>query len=289
MPKRTGEPPHHNNLTCYTDYGCRLPECVERRRLWQRESRRKHREGQPVFVDATPVRRHLIRLHSAGISTYRVAHEAGVDDWTVRAFMPSSEGRRARKHRTTPEIAAKILAVTIEAATTAYVDGTGTRRRIQALAANGWPLRRLSEHLGLNDTYIRDLVSGRQKDRPVFAATAEKVAHGYERMKNRKPTRYGIEPCHAASARQRAKDNRWPPPKYWVGRMDVIDDPHFEPMYGRTRGELLAADARELFTYGITTEQAAERLGVTKAHLYQELLRHPEETTPQQDDMEAAA
>jgi plasmid maintenance system antidote protein VapI len=58
--------------------------------------------------------------------------------------------------------------------------------------------------------------------------------------------------------------------------MDVMDDPHFEPMYGRTRGELLAADARELFQYGVRIEQVAERLGVTRNHIQQELLRHPD-------------
>lgn len=41
------------------------------------------------------------------------------------------------------------------------------------------------------------------------------------------------------------------------------------------RGANLAADARELFTYGVTVEQAAARLGVTKQHLQQELVRHP--------------
>jgi len=58
------------------------------------------------------------------------------------------------------------------------------------------------------------------------------------------------------------------------------------------RGAILAADARELKRItGLTTEQAAERLGVTKAHLYQELLRHPEPepTGPAIDEMEVAA
>jgi len=58
------------------------------------------------------------------------------------------------------------------------------------------------------------------------------------------------------------------------------------------RGATLAADARELMRItGLTTEQAAERLGVTKAHLYQELLRHPEPepTGPAVDEMEVAA
>lgn len=42
------------------------------------------------------------------------------------------------------------------------------------------------------------------------------------------------------------------------------------------RGATLAADARELLSYGVDIEQAAERLGVTRQHLQQELCRHPE-------------
>ncbi|MFJ2961223.1 helix-turn-helix domain-containing protein [Streptomyces collinus] len=50
-----------------------------------------------------------------------------------------------------------------------------------------------------------------------------------------------------------------------------------------SRGANLAADARELMRIsGLNHEQAAERLGVTRQHLYQELTRHPE-------DMEVAA
>jgi hypothetical protein len=38
----------------------------------------------------------------------------------------------------------------------------------------------------------------------------------------------------------------------------------------------LAHDARELMRYGVDTEQAAARLGVTRQHLQQALIRHPE-------------
>jgi hypothetical protein len=277
MPKRTGEAPHHNNLTCYTDYGCRLPACVERRRAWQRELRRRKREGQPPRIDAQPVRAHLTRLQAAGISTYRVALIAGVDDWTVRAFMPSTEGRRARKHTTSPEIAAKILAVTPEIAISGYVDGTGTRRRIQALAANGWPIRRLPEHLDLNGTYLGDLVTGRQKDQPVFAATAEKVAYAYEQLKNKKPTRNGIEAGIARRIRTLAAAKRWPPTRYWDERMGDIDDPHFEPMYGITRREVVAQDASELMRVsGLDKAAVAERLGISKAYVEHAFRDHPE-------------
>lgn len=284
MPKRTGEPPHHDKLTCYTDYGCRRPECVERRRAWQRELRRKKREGQPARIDAQPVRAHLYRLQAAGISTYRVALIAGVDDWTVRAFMPSSTGHRARKHTTTPEIAAKILAVTPENATSGYTDSTGTRRRIQALAANGWPLRRLAEHLGLHGTYLNDLVGGRQQDRPVFAATAEKVAVAYEQLKTKKPTRHGIEARVAKRIRGLAEAKRWPTTKYWDQHPDDIDDPHFIPEYRKLRAEIIAEEAHWLMTAGgLDRDQAAARLGIARFTIDRALREHP------QDELEQAA
>lgn len=275
MTRRTGEAPHHNNLTCYTDYGCRLPACVERRRQWQREHRRKQREGQAALVDAQPVRQHIIRLNSAGISTYRIALVASVDDMTVRAFLPSSTGRRTKKHRTTPDIARKILAVTIDTATSGYVDGTGTRRRIQALSAAGWPLRGMAEHLGLNATYVGDLV--RRSDRPLFASTAEKVAVAYEQMKDKKPTRHGIEARTAKHVRERAKAKRWPTPDYWDQHPGAIDDPHFEPLYGVTKREIVAQDAHWVMTtIGLDRASAAARLGVSKAYIDHAFRDHPQ-------------
>jgi hypothetical protein len=44
----------------------------------------------------------------------------------------------------------------------------------------------------------------------------------------------------------------------------------------RTREADLATDARELMRYGADYEQAAGRLGVTRQHLQQALIRHPE-------------
>lgn len=269
------EAPHHDKLTCYTDYSCRRPECVERKNEWQRELRRKQREGQPSLIDAGPVRRHILALQAAGTSIYRIALTAGIDDWTVRAFLPSRDGRRVKKHSTSPEVARKILEVTAELAASGYVDGTGTRRRIQALVAQGWPLRRVHEHLGLNASYVGDLIRRTEQGKPIYVGTAEKVAHAYERLKNQRPARHGIEARFIKRSRQLAAAKRWPTVKYWADRMDAIDDPHFTPLYGITRGELLAADGRELLALGVRIDQAAARLGISRNHLQQELLRHP--------------
>lgn len=277
MTRRAGEAPHHNNLTCYTDYRCRRPECVERRNQWQRDNRRKQREGQAALVDAQPVRQHIIRLNSAGISTYRIALVAGVDDWTVRAFLPSSTGRRTKKHRTSPEIARKILAVSIDAATTGHIDGTGTRRRIQALAAKGWPLRRLAEHLGLNATYVGDLVRRTEGDHRILAATAEKVARAYDQLKTKRPARHGIEPRVVKRIRDQAAAKRWPTPDYWDQFPGAIDDPHFQPLYGVTRREVIAQDANWIMrTTGLDKTATAQRLGVSKSYIDHAFRDHPE-------------
>lgn len=275
MSRRTGEAPHHNNLTCYTDYGCRRPECVERKNAWQRDRRRKQREGQPALVDAEPVRQHILTLQAAGASTYRIALAAGVNDWAVRRFLPATSGRRVRKHRTTPEIARKILAVTAEAAASGYADGIGTRRRIQALAAAGWPLRTMAEPIGLHPRYVSDLI--RREDCPVFTATAERVARAYDELKNKKPARHGADPRAVKRIRGRAKANRWPDPGYWDQYPDAIDDPDFEPLYGLKRREIVAQDANWIMrTTGLDKAATAQRLGVSKSYIEHAFREHPQ-------------
>ncbi|OUD03352.1 hypothetical protein [Streptomyces swartbergensis] len=277
MTRRTGEAPHHNNLTCYTDYGCRLPDCVERRRQWQRDLRRRRREGQPALIDAQPVRQHLTALQAAGISVNAVARTAGLDEWTLRNFLPSPSGKRPRKHRVTPETARKILAVTAEQAAVGYTDGTGTRRRIQALVANGWPMRRLAEHIGLNPSYVGDLVRRTESEHPIRSATAAKVAEAYEHLRDERPSRHGIEARQIRRMRKLAAERKWPTVTYWADRMDVIDDPDFQPLYGVTKREIVAQDAHWVMTtIGLDRASAAERLGVSKAYIDHAFRDHPQ-------------
>ncbi|MFE9127020.1 hypothetical protein ACFYOF_16645 [Streptomyces sp. NPDC007148] len=271
------EAPHHRNLTCYTDYNCRRPECVDRRRVWQRELRRKHQEGEPPLIDAGPVRRHILSLQAQGITTHRIALMAGMEDWTVRAFLPRGHGSRPKKHRTSPEVARKILALTAEQAVSGRMNGTGTLRRIQALAAKGWPLRRLAEHLGLYPSYLGDLVRRTQHNHSVLAATAEKVAKGYERLRNKDPQKHGVSKAACSRARRQAAERRWAPPRYWDKFPGAIDDPHFESSYGVTRREIVAQDAHWLMTKnGLTRGDAADRLGVSKSYIDHAFAEFPE-------------
>lgn len=263
--------PHHNTLTCYTEYGCRLPECVERKRLWQVEVRRKQREGawQP-FVDAKPVRAHLLNLREHGISTNRVAAATGLDKATLRAFVPptGTGKRRPIRHQTRPDVAAKILSVTVETLRAHDIDGTGTRRRIQALAAAGWPFRRLDTHLGLSAQYIGDLVRRTENDLLVRADTADRVAEGYETLRGQRPSRHGIKPHIIRHVRTQAAERRWPTQSYWDQFPDAIDDPHFTPEYKVTQAEILATEAQWLIqATSLSRAEVAERLGKDKSYI----------------------
>jgi transposase len=261
--------PHHNKLTCYTDYSCRLPECVERKRLYQVELRRKKRDGEPPLIDAGPVREHVLRLQADGVNIYSIAAVAGVDEWTIRSLFPSPSRGRGRKNSVSPETARKILAVNADQAMPGYTDGTGTRRRIQAMVAKGWPMRRVAARFGIHPTYAADLILRRQSGHLIYTATAEKVAAAYEQLKAKQPARCGVPAHLIRQSRERAKANRWAPPSYWDKFPGAIDDPHFTPMYGVTRCELIAEDGLELEGQGYTREQAAERLGISRDYLQQ--------------------
>ncbi|MFF9175929.1 hypothetical protein [Streptomyces sp. NPDC014793] len=270
------EAPHHRNLTCYTDYRCRLPECVERYNTWQQNRLRAVAAGTwKPFIDATPVREHLLELYAAGFTPHRVSVITDIDWNTVRLYTQAAPRQgRGMIRQTTPEFAAKILAIKPEPTLPGRVDPTGTRRRIQALVAIGWPLKELGPHIGVKPDHVRRII---KRNEQVFGTTAQATADAYDRLRNSQPRKHGVSEIGVARARKYAKEHRWAPPSYWAERMDVIDDPDFEPMYGVTRREIVAQDANEVMRFaGLDRQAAAERLGISKAYIDHAFREYPQ-------------
>jgi hypothetical protein len=164
-----------------------------------------------------------------------------------------------------------------------YVDGTGTRRRVQALAAIGWPAHSLATEMGLADgKSVRQLGHGHKVTRPVAAH----VSRLYERL--------SMTPGPSAISRRRAEAAGWAPPLAWEGR--DIDDPKARPARGATPGRepdeisiehvcagfhpvesLRPADRRiavqRLTERHLRVNQIAERIGATGRTV--DRLRHP--------------
>lgn len=287
---------------------------------------RSSRHPKGPLVDAEPVRRHVQNLRSAGVSIARIAEHAGVGFAIVSHLIYNRGPHRPASVKLRLVNARRILAVRAEDVATNYVDPTGTRRRLQALMANGWPQLRLGPHIGLHPVYVNAVL----KQASIYGTTAANVAAAYDRLWNQDPRQHGVNPGTYKKVRGVAHANGWAPPGAWDD--DTIDDsnaiaewtghcgtdhgwwlhglndipvcPPCETAHeqwkadrahlsrkerwaelGRARaaasnrGATIAADGRELLSYGVPVEQAAERLGVTRQHLQQELLRHPQTET----------
>jgi hypothetical protein len=273
------EPPHHRNLTCLKDYGCRRPACLERSAEYDRTRNRLVAYGrwQP-FVDAEPVRLHIRMLMSYGIGWQRVCKLAGVSNGCVSRILygaPHEGGPRTRRVRTAT--ADKITAVKPtfdQLAGNARVDGTGTRRRLQALIANGWPQNQLGAAMGIRH---HRLIWDHVRQDVVAADTARRVRALYDELWNVDPLTRGVSQRFACEARQRAEGYGWVPPGAWDD--DYIDSPAATPDLGERvdRYTAIAEDARWLMDeHGYTRSQAAHRLGITKDHLERALSQRPE-------------
>lgn len=273
MTLRAGAPPHHNTTTCYTAYRCRLPECVDRYNTKNQERLQARRSGTyNRYVDAEPVRRHIVRLQHAGMSLSAIGVAAGLSTQSIIEFVqPGRSKGRGRRYRTTPEKAATILAITPADRTVGRIDATGTHRRLQALVAVGWPIRYVARHAGLFDSSSFSILQRKW----VYFSTAKAVEAAYEELRDLKPARHGVSKQHAAAAKNRAARLRWQPPKYWDDPDHPIDDPDFEP---QTAGQAIAYEARWLMQVGgLDVAQAAKRLRRSCSYVTTCLTDYPED------------
>ncbi|NXY96408.1 hypothetical protein HYE82_18830 [Streptomyces sp. BR123] len=260
--------PPHGTINRRKHHGCKCQDCCEALRAYSNARYAAIAAGtwQP-FVEAEPVRRHILRLRAAGMSFHRIQVLSGLPNRTITGFLAASTGPgnvRCRKRNTRREVADKILSIPVDPMMAHLVDATGTQRRIQALAAIGWPQKQLAARVGLNRHHMGDIL----KRKRVLNRTAIAVAEAYEGLKSGSSLRYGVSKTNANRARAQAAANRWAPPKYWDRFPDAIDDPHFTPEYKVTKAEILAEETAFLVTVaGLTRAQAAERLGKDKTYI----------------------
>ena len=148
------------------------------------------------------------------------------------------------------------------------LDATGTHRRLQALARNGWSLGRLSARLGTSKRALVILRSAR-----VTGAVAARVRVLYDELWDQPPPAgTWRERQGAAQARNYARAQGWVPAGAWDDNPGphFIDDPAAVPVPGVERGEgrergALYDEVLELTGFGLDLNQAAERLGVSKS------------------------
>ncbi|MDJ0342208.1 hypothetical protein QMK19_03280 [Streptomyces sp. H10-C2] len=272
--------------------GCHCEKCLAARRLYDTTRTRLVAYGrwQP-YVNPEPARSHALFLISRGFETPHIAQAANLRHGTITNLVSgnTSRGRGPSKGiRATTEQAILAIPANLDIITGAVeIDGTGTRRRLQALVACGWPQARLAAAVGKDKrNFFRTIRSDR-----VYADTARAVRRLYDQLWNVDPASRGVHPRYINQALAIAKANKWARPAAWDD--DSIDDPTATPDYGRKtpRTTALAEDGLEIEAQGHSRQEAAERLHVTKDCLSQAIKRYREALDAEAgaDDEEAAA
>ncbi|PFG16299.1 hypothetical protein ATK74_0833 [Propionicimonas paludicola] len=277
----------HGTRSAYVFDRCRCEACTivnregMRIRSRQKALARWNPELDP-FIPGDVVRAHLRGLMDAGMGWKRIAAAAGVATSTVYPILygknvdqPDHPEYRPPRKQVRRNVAEKLLAVTLDLADGAMVDGTGTRRRLQALVTVGWSQSRLASELGWTVANFGHLIHGTGL---VTKGTAARVRDLYDRCWSAPPTattrqeRGGI-----TRARKVARQHGWMPPMAWDD--DTIDDPAARPNVGvpAVTTNARIEDVRELLELGEHPDMIAARIGMKASSLHELLRRNAPE------------
>ncbi|GGU61944.1 hypothetical protein [Streptomyces lavendofoliae] len=214
----------HGTTAKYHLDRCRCYPCCHANSQYESNRRRAMAYGtwQP-FVDAGPVRTHVRQLGEFGIGWIRAAKLAGVATGTVSKLLYGDRPRNlAPTKRMRPEVALALLSVepTLEnMGPVVPIDGTGTRRRLQALVAAGWPQSEIARRLGMERAnFGRTIVSPM-----VRVSTLRAVVAVYDELWRANPREHGVPARWYTTALATAARNGWAPVGAWDD--DTIDDP----------------------------------------------------------------
>jgi hypothetical protein len=231
---RTPKPCHHKQANhqhgthaCYVLDRCRCHPCKDANTAYERTRSRQTAYGRwNPYVDAQPVRDHVQQLTAAGMGLKTIAKRSHVAHgalWKLMYGKTRPDGTRQPSIKVRRETAQALLQLRPDLellAPVAYVDATGTHRRIQALMAAGWSLSQQAQHLGVAPTNLPAVLHRTR----VFARTALAVRAMYDRLASQPPAETNQRERIAASrARNYAAARGWPPPIWWDD--DELDTP----------------------------------------------------------------
>lgn len=201
--------------------GSRTPEqLAEKKRL-----KFLRATGRPSFIEGPEhleVLRKIRSYHARGMAYSQMERQTGVSHRTISGMI---ERPRVGVLRVTW---APLMRMTFEEpAPHIRVASTGTRRRLQAMWADGFPLPFLTERLSFGTRgYLQQVIRG-TKGFTVTAGSARSVAELYEELEGKTPADFGIDDRRANFCRAFAAKKGCVPRSCWDAY--TIDDPEAQP------------------------------------------------------------
>ena len=276
MRTHTCPPDHKHGLTstCYVVHLCGCRACMDGNARRRRDRYRLLAYGryQDAHQPIEPIRQHLQALVDTGMIPERIAISAGVGGATVRRLLNSETARFV-----TGATARKLLAVPPDSSTLAAqgrVNGRGTRRRLQALAAIGWNHHEIARRLGYPRWKVNKALEGAYVDIRVH----DDIAALYDELWDQQPpTHTRAQRVGRSYALTVARRHGWLPPLAWddidtdpapptAGQEPLLDEIAIElALAGQnvrlTRDERLEATRRGT-ERGLSLTQLSDLLGV---------------------------
>jgi hypothetical protein len=194
---------------------------------WQARRRRLIAYGQwEPFVDAEPVRAHLKKLMAEGMAISSICERLEFPHTSSLQHLLYGRGQYGPGQQVRRETAELILGywpTLADFPDGARIDPTGTRRRVQALAVQGWPRHWMAGQIGMSESPFKKAL---HKER-VTARVARAVAALYDEFWNRDPLEYGLPAKSVDRVKADAARAGWQGPLAWDD--DTIDDPYALP------------------------------------------------------------
>ena len=253
----------HGSTTSYKRHGCRCDICraatSKRSKVWRLQRLR----GVEHLVDANQLRDHVAMLRAGGMSFKSIALSAG---WSHRNGLAEA----IKRPRVKPRTLARVLAVKLDSdkRRDAYVDATGSCRRLRALAVNGWSANYLAAQIGCRRSTVHYIRNGNTLT--IRLRTKDAIKDLYDELWD--------QPGPSQRTANIAKGRGWLPALAWDD--DLIDRPEHEPADVRRRGisgggsGLTIEDIKDARSQGYeSAEQIGWRLGVTRDAVQQILSR----------------
>lgn len=229
----------HGTRNAYVRDGCRCDRCRAANTAAERARNRAKAYGRyQGYVDAAPVREHILALSAAGVGLKTITVRTGVSGGQLCSIL-YGRGRRGNSPRrpqrkVMPEVRDRIFAVPLDAepAPGTRVDPTGTRRRLEALVALGWSQAQLAERLGMARANFGKTLRAEH----VLKSTADRVRALFDELWDATPpASTHRQKIAVARSRRIAAERGWLPPLAWDD--DTIDDPDAQPLDNPVAGD----------------------------------------------------
>lgn len=233
----------HGTYLAHDKDGCHCSACVTAARRHAKQQAYRTATGTSSYVPADRTRSHVRALLDS-LTVGQIERRSGVNRTAIRVLIGDFPGRPPAK-RITRTTEAALMAVTAQRVgdeSDGLVDAAGTRRRLRALVALGWPLKHLHLRLGCSTRTVWLLAGSTASDEAalVNVRTRDAVRRLYDDLSLSVPS-----PGRATTrARNIASARGWPPPLAWDD--DDIDDPAAAPATGPTTEAVVDHVAVEL-------------------------------------------